>query len=258
MRRKLFMRAGALVIAGVGIAAWQRNALARWLLTNRQNENVSITAALGPGDDTCLLTPESAEGPYFATAPQRTNIREDRKGIILQLELEILKMPDCNPVAGATVEIWHCDAGGQYSGYNTNNSRAPFDTMFAVVSKAGRGGSLPTENEVRFLRGSQISDDAGKVRFETIFPGWYDPRVPHIHVKVSHGEKHFLTAQLYFEERFSEQIYATHPDYAPGGPCPYNADNDIVLGQFSNANGLMLQPTKEGGVLKASARFAMQ
>ena len=59
----------------------------------------------------------------------------------------------------AIVDVWHADAGGDYSGV----------------------GSLQGET---FLRGIQTTDANGDAAFTTIFPGWYRGRAPHIHFKV--------------------------------------------------------------------------
>jgi len=256
MNRRKLLQVGAAIVAGIGVVAWQRNSLVRWLLTRRENDSVSLSAAVSPGEEVCQLTPSTIEGPYFVKSPERSNIREDRKGIPLSLEFEIQNSSDCQPVAGATVEIWHSDASGQYSGYSADITRAPFDTMLSIVMAGGPDSTLPTENEDQFLRGAQTTDTNGRVRFETIFPGWYEPRVPHIHLKVSLGTKHYLTTQLYFPDEMSAQIYADHPEYSPYGACPYHSGNDIVLAQ-GDANGLLLQPTDTGSALSAAARFSI-
>ena len=61
------------------------------------------------------------------------------------------------------VDIWHCDALGEYSGVN---------------------GTTTT-----FLRGVQLTDAKGVARFATIYPGWYQGRATHIHMKVHIGGK---------------------------------------------------------------------
>jgi len=68
------------------------------------------------------------------------------------------------PLAGAAIYIWHCTRDGKYSLYE---------------------GDVTQEN---FLRGVQVSDDAGKVSFTTVFPGCYAGRWPHIHFEVYKDE----------------------------------------------------------------------
>ena len=87
------------------------------------------------------------------------------------------------PLAGAQVDIWHCDALGVYSDVRDRSS----DTT-------GK----------KFLRGYQVSDDAGQVRFTTIYPGWYGGRAVHVHFKIRRpgagGRIDEFTSQLYFDD----------------------------------------------------------
>ncbi|SHM53782.1 hypothetical protein [Cryptosporangium aurantiacum] len=48
-----------------------------------------------------------------------------------------------------------------------------------------------------YLRGYQVTDASGKVTFTTIVPGWYSPRVAHIHLKVHQGGSAGKTADGY-------------------------------------------------------------
>ena len=75
-------------------------------------------APLVPGNLACVLTPELEEGPYyFDPKLQRSDIREGHGGAPLRLILQIVDAGDCAPLAGARVDVWHCDAHGFYSGY---------------------------------------------------------------------------------------------------------------------------------------------
>ena len=78
--------------------------------------------------------------------------------------------PDCRPVAGAAVDLWHCDERGRY------------------------------DNSGFRYRGHQFTDAAGAFRFETIRPGHYTGRTPHFHVKVQGERTRALTTQLYFPD----------------------------------------------------------
>src|SRR5690606_10467298 len=102
----------------------------------------------------CTVTPAQTEGPYFVErALERSDIRADpeggavKPGVPLALALRVMAVSGkgCEPLAGALVDVWHCDAQGAYSGV---------------------GG-----NRERFLRGYQVSDAQGRVRFMTIYPG---------------------------------------------------------------------------------------
>lgn len=249
MKRRNLLIGGA-GIAGAGVLiGWQRNELARFMLTRGDNKNLRISAA-GAADTSgvCQLTPEQAEGPFFVAAPLRRDVREDRSGLQLDLSMHVVSMDSCQGIAGAVVEIWHCDAAGRYSGYPEHLSRRPLDTLLFLD---GPDGHVETTNSKMYLRGAQVSDATGLVQFRTILPGWYEPRVPHIHVKVFQENRSYLTTQLYFPEPLTTEIYGQHPDYKPHGLSPYNFDNDGVLRAYPNAESLMLQPIAAGGSLQA-------
>jgi protocatechuate 3,4-dioxygenase beta subunit len=110
----------------------------------------------------------------------------------------------CAPLANVAVDIWHCDAEGVYSGYQ------------------GQLGGLDTRGEV-FLRGTQVSSSDGRVRFQTIYPGWYPGRTTHIHFKVHLPGNREATSQLYFEEALNTEVYASDPYAAHGQKDTSNA-----------------------------------
>ncbi|WP_132254631.1 intradiol ring-cleavage dioxygenase [Methylobacterium segetis] len=145
----------------------------------------------------CVLTPQSIEGPFYRDPRLvRTDITEGRPGIPLRMRLRIVEAGSCRPVPGARVDIWHCDAQGLYSGYPGQ----------------GDSRSLDTSGQT-FLRGSQSTDAAGWVGFETIYPGWYAGRATHIHVKVFLDARTMLTGQIYFPDALNEFLYTQVPAY---------------------------------------------
>ena len=139
--------------------------------------------------DTCPVTPSQTEGPfYFDPKLVRTAIAEGRPGVPLRLRLQIVDAADCGALDKTRVDIWHCDAAGQYSGYDSERS-------------AGE----------TFLRGTQFADDEGIVSFATIFPGWYDGRATHIHCKAWAGDGREVTSQIYFPDALSDAVYGEGP-----------------------------------------------
>ena len=79
----------------------------------------------------------------------------------MTLTLTVLDLAnDGRPFTGTAVYVWHCDREGRYSLYSQE---------------------ITQEN---YLRGVQIADDAGLVRFTSIFPACYSGRWPHIHFEV--------------------------------------------------------------------------
>jgi len=256
MKRRTILLAGIGITGAAAATAWSlRNRLTRWSLTSAHYEQASLTEAVAVDSDLCFLTPEQVEGPYFVKAPLRKDIREDRNGIPLDLTLKLVSSDGCTPASGVHVEIWHCDSAGRYSGYPEDISRAPFDTMRLIGSPDGHVTPI---NGKTYLRGAQVTDADGQVSFNTILPGWYDPRIPHIHVKAFAGDDAALTTQLYFPEALTRDAFSTHPDYAPHGACPYHAKNDIVIGQDPDASGLLLKPVAQGNGLVASAMLGLR
>jgi protocatechuate 3,4-dioxygenase beta subunit len=167
----------------------------------------------------CVLTPSQAEGPYFVdTGLMRSDIREGKPGAPLEVELRVLRADGCSPLAGAFVEAWHADAAGNYSGF-------------------GEEASGTHAGAQRFLRGFQQTDADGRVRFQTIYPGWYPGRAPHVHLMVRAGEGSLLTTQLYFPEAVNETVYATAPYAARRSRRTTNAedgaDQDALIGKVS-------------------------
>ena len=95
-------------------------------------------------------------------------------------------------IAGADVEIWHADATGDYSGFD---------------------GSGHARSSTRYLRGHQKTDANGRcVIFNTIYPGWYRGRTPHIHLKVHVGGQRSSTpARCSSPRPTSGAVYRTAP-----------------------------------------------
>lgn len=154
------------------------------------------TSTLIGDGDICVLTPGTTEGPYyFDPGLERRDITEGKPGARLDLALQIVDS-QCRPIEGARADIWHCDAGGLYSNY------------------AGQGDdrSTSTRGET-FLRGTQFSDENGVAHFDTIYPGWYPGRTPHIHFMIYLDQKKALTGQLFFPDEVSVALYQSRAPY---------------------------------------------
>ncbi|MDQ3610544.1 MAG: intradiol ring-cleavage dioxygenase [Actinomycetota bacterium] len=188
-----------------------------------------IVAALDAAR-TCTTSPEQTQGPYwFDVDSLRSDIREQRPGTVLQLALRVHDVSACSsggqarPVTDCVVEIWHCDAGGIYSGFESGSIRA--GGVRSGVAAANRPGSEATSDgsyasgdqegattdDGTYLRGAQVADSNGIVQFTTVFPGWYPGRTPHIHLKVHLDRETVLTTQLYVEDEVATEVYAAAP-----------------------------------------------
>src|SRR4051812_2752589 len=154
----------------------------------------------------CVVSPEETIGPspditgmQNNPAFNRRNVTEGKAGTPLTLDLKVVNVKaGCAAVANAAVEIWQCDASGNYSEY----------------SQPGFNGVGQT-----FLRGVQTTDAAGAVSFSTIFPGWYNGRATHIHAEVYINAQRVKVTQIAFPESVSAQVYAQGV-YAPGDRTP--------------------------------------
>jgi protocatechuate 3,4-dioxygenase beta subunit len=185
----------------------------------------------------CIGRPEQTEGPYFIDEKiNRSDIRTDPsdgstcEGVPLTIVFHVLRIesPQCLPLSGAIVDLWHCDATGKYSGVR--------DNAFNTVGK-------------KFLRGYQVTDNSGKARFETIFPGWYPGRTVHIHFKIRTdpvGKRGYeFTSQLYFEDSLSDQIFLRGP-YSSRGRRMMRNDDDFIFRLGGKGLILALAPEGEG------------
>lgn len=239
-RRKFILAAFSTLGIGALIIWFMKNSILRWYVQRTDNKGLEMTAATSINEDICVLTSSQTEGPFFISSPIRKNVIEDRKGMQMNFKLQLVNYPVCTPVEGAIVEIWHCDAEGIYSGYPEDISHDPWKA-FKFMGTAD--SNIKPVTKARFLRGAQQTDTEGIVEFNTIFPGWYDGRTPHIHIKILLNDKEQLTSQFYFEPEFCSKIYLSTAPYNKYGESPYTPQNDIVINaDIKNVNGLLLKP----------------
>jgi protocatechuate 3,4-dioxygenase beta subunit len=160
-------------------------------------------AAVTSGLVSCVLLPESTEGPFYLDEQRiRRNITEGKRGVPLTLRLTVVDVSTCRTIRGAAVDVWHCDAAGAYSGASRS------------VGKT-------------FLRGIQRTDAKGVARFRTIYPGWYPGRTPHVHVKVALGGNVVHTGQLYFPDAVTDAVYRRAPYSRRPNRSPRNAGDSL-------------------------------
>jgi protocatechuate 3,4-dioxygenase beta subunit len=95
-------------------------------------------------------------------------------------------------------------------------------------------------NRGNFLRGIQKTDAAGRVRFETIFPGWYRGRTPHIHMKVFVSGNEVHTGQVFFREAVKRKVYAQGA-YAARGQEDTTNGQDGIYGEAGFARARRAQ-----------------
>ncbi len=208
--------------------------------------SASIAASVVP---TCVAAPALTEGPYFVDEKlNRSDVRanadgsETRDGAALALSFVISQLASsgCTAWSGVVVDVWHCDATGEYSDVS--------DQSFNTVGQ-------------NWLRGYQVTDVNGVATFTTIYPGWYSGRAVHIHFKVrtSPGATsgYEFTSQLFFDDAFSESVYAAQP-YAQHGTTPDTPnDRDSIYQQSGGQTLLAVEPDGDSGY-KATIGIALQ
>lgn len=197
--------------------------------------------ALAAGPGVCVLTPESVEGPfYFDPALVRSDITEGRAGAALELRLTLLDAADCKPVPGARLDVWHCDAVGEYSG---------FDQTAASDRRSGKRAT--------FLRGTQFSGADGVAAFRTIYPGWYPGRTPHIHLKAFLNRNEVLTTQVYFPDALTDRVYASVAAYRRKSKRDTTNATDGILAETKNARSTFAKLGGDAGRYVATLTIAV-
>ena len=121
-----------------------------------------------------------------------------------------------------------------------------------------RDRSFDTSGQ-KFLRGHQVSDANGLVKFTTIYPGWYPGRAVHIHFKVrvpaAGGRTDEFTSQLYFPDTLTDRVHAREPYSAKKGQRMVNG-RDTIFRERGTQLVLPVQAQDEG--YAATYRIAMR
>lgn len=170
--------------------------------------------------NSCIVSPTETAGPFPNKTPAdlvRENIVGNRTGVPLLINFKIQNANDnCAVLPNVLVDIWHCDAKGNYSEYNNQLD-----------------GDFTSEN---FLRGRQRTDANGNVSFISVFPGWYPGRTPHIHVEVkSNTGSSLLITQVSWDINVSNAVYATN---GYKGNADTNNSNDGIVSNGNLADSL--------------------
>jgi protocatechuate 3,4-dioxygenase beta subunit len=186
----------------------------------------------GSTNAACAVTPTETIGPYPSlTSLVRSDIRETKTGTVLTLTIKVVNVnASCAGVAGANVEIWQCDAAGNYSEYGTQTAQT-------------------------YLRGIQTTNANGEVTFTTIYPGWYQGRATHIHIEVKTGSVSRKVTQIAFPESVNNTVYATGV-YASRGSNPMSNLSDGIFAD-SLSSELVTPVGSPSGGYSASCQVAI-
>jgi len=215
--RKGFLK--SLGLAGV-------TALAAPIFIHCRNDDEKDAAA-GTVDNTistaCSVTNSETEGPFPTKSPSglvQSNIVSDRTGVPFTIGITVQNTKTgCAALQGAIVDIWHCDKDGNYSEYG------------------GTGMQSANYTSVHFLRGRQTTDAEGKVKFTSIFPGWYNGRATHIHVHVYNtAGQSLLVTQIAFPEGTDSAVVqvAASAGYKGMSGYTYNSNDNVFSDGTSN------------------------
>ncbi|KAI0448994.1 Intradiol ring-cleavage dioxygenase [Xylaria acuta] len=145
----------------------------KWAAVNHDSSSLSYDLdtpldTIFDSNSTCALVPEVTIGPYWVAGELiRTDITDGQSGVPVHLDLQFIDIKSCEPIpANTLIDIWASNATGVYSG----------------VAVTGQGGLNTTHG-----RGIQSTDADGVVQFDTVFPGHYVGRTPHIHLMSTAG-----------------------------------------------------------------------
>ncbi|MEU1806892.1 intradiol ring-cleavage dioxygenase [Streptomyces sp. NPDC019937] len=222
--RRRVLIAGSAAAAAIGVGAG--TAAARPGTTA-----AGATAPAPAAHAICTLTKQLTEGPYYLDhALVRADVSEGKPGVPLQLALTVVDRDTCAPLNKALVEIWYCDALGEYSGFVGNNGHQEPDNG-------------------KFLRGGVLTGADGVARLTGIYPGWYRGRCVHIHVKVHTGVtltadgsftggNEIHTGQLFFDEKITQAVAKVSP-YSTNTVPRTPLSSDGIYGNGGTAAGLM-------------------
>lgn len=222
LTRRSWLTKGFRTAAALGLGAVALNAFGDfkpWVTSAMEKLTsgaLDFTAA-----DTCVLTCAATLGPcYYAANLIRRDITEGKAGLPTRLGFRVVNVDTCEPIQGASLDIWHTDSQGIYS---------------APISTFCNGSDTNAPNQ-RFARGIQTTDANGWAYFDTIYPGWYASRVTHIHATIRIGTTSIVTTQFFFADRVSELIYRNHPNYSnrPNRDTTNTTDN-VIGGNISRA-----------------------
>jgi protocatechuate 3,4-dioxygenase beta subunit len=180
--------------------------------------------------------------------PTRVDISEGQNGLPVRFAL-LVQDASCQPIPGAFVQIWHASPDGLYSGF-TSNPGTCSNNRLSVQS-------------ADWFRGIQASDNAGRVTFDSCFPGWTPGRTVHINLAVSVPDsggtaRRVLTTELVFDDAVVQDIVATQPGYAERGPRDTTNQTDPNIGAAAASSYRMAVAQMADGAMLASYRLVVR
>lgn len=228
MNRKEFLR-------GVGLASVALT-LPKVQLSAHPNPTIAT-------EGLCTLIPSETAGPFPLDLTENTtffrqDVREIQQGVQLNLRLKILGVNNCEPMQNVRVNIWHCSKEGVYSGYNTGNN--------------------PGDANATHLRGYQFTDANGEVEFITVFPGWYNGRICHIHFQVYVSSSYAAVSQLTFPLDAKNALYAANSSVYTKGVDPLSFSGDGIFADGYDTQVATLEANPDTGGYRSYLEVGVQ
>ena len=167
-------------------------------------------------NSSCTQAKILTEGPYWIDEKlNRSDLYSTASGQMLSLEVLVYNTSikeKCVPIPNAMIDLWTSDAAGLYSDEQ-------------VLGTKGK----------TFLRGFQMTNKDGVVSFLTIWPGWYQGRTVHMHLRVrilsADGKTVILnqTTQLFLDDPTSDAIFSAVAPYntRTGKRDTYNKNDNL-------------------------------
>ena len=235
------------VLRGIGLGALSAGLAACGSGTGASTApSGSVPSSFGTATTTAVGTalaeiPDETAGPYpgdGSNGPDvltesgivRSDIRSSfgaasgtAEGVPMTLELTLQDLANGGrPFAGVAVYVWHCNREGEYSLYSE---------------------AVKDQN---YLRGVQIADATGTVRFTSVFPACYAGRWPHVHFEVypdqastTDAGNAVATSQVALPKDVCDQVYA-QPGYSAsvGNLARLSLATDNVFGDDGGVSQL--------------------
>jgi len=198
----LLSRRTLLRFVGIGAATAGLAACGATATTSSSSGTTSSTSGEIPDETAGPYPGDGSNGPDVLeqSGIVRADIRSSfgelsgtADGVPMTLELTVRDLAGGGvPFEGVAVYVWHCDSRGRYSMYSDGVT------------------------DQNYLRGVQVADSSGKVRFTSIFPACYDGRWPHIHFEVyptlassTSVANKIATSQIALPKAANDLVYAT-------------------------------------------------
>ncbi|KAI9990769.1 hypothetical protein PInf_018334 [Phytophthora infestans] len=109
------------------------------------------------------LAPETTQDPFFTSGvTYRQDVVEGQAGVSLTTIMKFVDVTTSQPVKNLWVSFWNSNADGVYSGV--------------------AGAETDATTDATFLRGLVQTDMYGLATFNTVFPGHYTGRTPHLNI----------------------------------------------------------------------------